>query len=75
MRLSPLYAERLSMNRHLSYNFLHPTQLLQAAAAERLVGKDNIFDAAKAGDTAVIRDHLLVDPACVHLKGRSNIPL
>ena len=37
--------------------------LLQAAAAARIAGKDNIWDAAANGDLALVKDHLVLQPA------------
>ena len=47
---------------------LTPPRILQAAAAARIVGKPGILKAAENGDVALVRDHIVADPACVHLK-------
>ncbi len=38
---------------------------LQAAAAARVQGKPDIFDAAQSGDLALVYDHVTVDASCV----------
>ena len=38
---------------------------LQAAAAARIAGKPNIFDAAQSGDLALVQDHVTADASCV----------
>jgi hypothetical protein len=38
----------------------------QAAAAARIAGKRDIFDAAESGDVNLVEDHCIADPACVH---------
>ena len=40
----------------------------QAAAAARIAGKGDIFDAVSRGDLALVQDHLTADPSCVHAK-------
>jgi hypothetical protein len=39
-----------------------------AAAAARIVGKPDIFEAAGLGDVDLVRDHILADPDCVNEK-------
>ena len=46
----------------------HSPRILQAAAAARIVGKPGIHTAAENGDVALVRDHIIADPACVQLK-------
>jgi hypothetical protein len=41
-----------------------------AAAAARIAGKPNIFDAAASGDVKLVEDHCIADPACVHQRNR-----
>ena len=46
-----------------------PLCALQAAvdaAAARVRGKKDIFDAAEAGDLALVKDHVTADPSCVN---------
>ena len=38
----------------------------QAAAASRIVGKDNVIEAAKSGNLELVKDHILADAGCVH---------
>jgi len=42
------------------------TRSLQAAAAARIAGKPDVLEAAKSGDTALVRDHIAADASCVH---------
>ena len=37
----------------------------QAAAAARIVGKPNVFDAARSGDIELVKDHFVADAGCV----------
>ncbi len=46
----------------------HSPRISQAAAAARIVGKPGIHTAAENGDVALVRDHIVADPACLHLK-------
>ena len=39
---------------------------VQAAAAARIAGKPDIFNAAASGDVKLVEDHCIADPACVH---------
>ncbi len=39
--------------------------VLQAAAASRIRGKPDIFEAAKSGELSLVRDHVTADPSCV----------
>ena len=39
-----------------------------AAATDRIVGKPDIHTAAEYGDVALVKDHILADPACVNAK-------
>ena len=48
------------------------TNCLQAAATARLAGKADIFKASENGYTAVVADHLIVDPACVRNRDPSQ---
>ena len=41
------------------------TIVLQAAAAARIIGKDDIFKAAKDGNLQLVQDHVAADPASV----------
>jgi len=41
------------------------SSVLQAAAAARIQGKPDIFEAARSGDLSLVRDHLTADPSCV----------
>ena len=53
------------------YSALHLSLIRpQAAAAARIVGKPGIREAAQNGDVALVRDHIIADPACVHLKNK-----
>jgi hypothetical protein len=45
---------------------LRVTIVLQAAAAARIAGKDDILKAAKDGDLQLVRDHVAADLASVH---------
>jgi hypothetical protein len=38
----------------------------QAAAAARIVGKPDVFEAAESGDLELVKDHFLADAGCVH---------
>ena len=51
--LHPPFASRLDS----------PTRVPQAAAAARIVGKPDIFDAARTGDIELVLDHLTAVPA------------
>ncbi len=42
--------------------------LVQAAAAARISGKDDILKASEKGNVELVKDHLTVDAACVHKK-------
>jgi hypothetical protein len=42
------------------------TRISQAAAAARIVGKDDVIDAAEMGDFELVKDHVLADAGCVH---------
>jgi len=42
------------------------TRSLQAAAVARIAGKDDVFQAARSGDTALVRDHIAADASCVN---------
>jgi hypothetical protein len=44
----------------------YPHPHVQAAAAARIAGKPDIFDAARSGDVKLVEDHCIADPACVH---------
>ncbi len=44
---------------------LRVTIVLQAAAAARIVGKDNILKAAEDGNLELVRDHVAADRASV----------
>jgi hypothetical protein len=39
--------------------------VLQAAAAARIAGKDDIFKAAKGGDLELVQDHVAANPTSV----------
>jgi hypothetical protein len=39
---------------------------VQSAACARISVKPNIFEAAKSGDCSLLRDHLALDPSCIH---------
>ena len=39
---------------------------VQAVAAVRLKYKSSVHDAAESGDFRLVKDHVIVDPACVH---------
>jgi hypothetical protein len=43
----------------------------QAAAAARIAGKPNVFDAASSGDIELVKDHFVADAGCV-LKADRN---
>jgi hypothetical protein len=46
---------------------LHAHVLLaQAAAIDRVSGKDGIHKAAERGDIAAVQDYLIADASCVH---------
>ena len=47
-----------------------PTHTPQAAAAARVAGKPDIWEAAKTGDIQLLRDRLTADPAEVNAKDR-----
>jgi hypothetical protein len=61
---------------HFSSRLQHLNSLLcQAAAAARIAGKDDIFVAAgqgagNTGNFELVKDHVIVDSACVHKKDR-----
>ena len=38
----------------------------QAVAAVGIKYKSGVHDAAKSGDFRLVKDHVIVDPACVH---------
>jgi hypothetical protein len=38
----------------------------QAAAAARIVGKPDVIEAAKSGNTELVKDHVVADAGCVH---------
>jgi hypothetical protein len=43
---------------------------LQAAAAARIAGKADIWNAAENGDLALVRDHVAADAACVNKRDK-----
>jgi hypothetical protein len=43
----------------------HCFRILQAAAASRIKGKPDIFNAAESGNLSLVRDHIIADPSCV----------
>ncbi len=48
------------------YSRFAPTHAYrQAAAAARIVGKPDVFDAAKSGDIELVKDHVVADEGCV----------
>ena len=42
------------------------THISQAAAAARIVGKDDVIKAAERGDIELVKDHVVADAGCVH---------
>jgi hypothetical protein len=45
------------------------SRVLQAAAAARIVGKDDVIKAAERGDFELVKDHVVADAGCVHKTG------
>jgi hypothetical protein len=43
----------------------HPFRVSQAAAAARIVGKADVFTAARNGNTELVKDHVVADAGCV----------
>ena len=41
---------------------------VQSAACARISVKPSIFEAAKSGDCSLLRDHLALDPSCIHTR-------
>ncbi len=48
---------------HLRFSPTHAYR--QAAAAARIVGKANVFDAAENGNIELVKDHVMADAGCV----------
>jgi hypothetical protein len=46
-----------------------------AAAAARIVGKPDILEAARDGNVALVKDHILADPVCVNKRSERLISL
>jgi hypothetical protein len=42
------------------------TRISQAAAAARIVGKDDVIKAAKDLNVELVKDHVVADAGCVH---------
>ena len=54
----------------------HSPRVPQAAAAARVAGKDNVWAAARKGDSSLVADHILADAECVNAKdGLYELPL
>ncbi len=51
--------------------FHSPPSRFQAAAAARIKGQPSIHQAARSGNAGLVRDHIVADPAAVHVKGGS----
>ncbi len=65
-RIAACVVVALRLSRPSLTPLLRVTIVLQAAAAARIAGKDEILKAAKDGDLQLVRDHVAADPASVH---------
>jgi hypothetical protein len=50
---------------HSKFALCPNSRVLQAAAAARIVGKDDIIEAAKKGNFDLVKDHVWADAGCV----------
>ena len=52
--------------KHKPHSRFDPTHAYrQAAAAARIVGKDDVIDAARSGNIELVKDHVMADAGCV----------
>ena len=51
---------------------LHDIRCFQAAAARRVAGKSDVFEAAISGDASLVADHIIASPACVHIRNNGS---
>ena len=62
----PRVADRFQIPRKRSV-MMHPLSTpTTLAAAARIAGKPDIFEAAETGNLALVKDHVVVDAGCVH---------
>ena len=63
--LAPAPASQKVCHTQLYLRFAPTHAYRQAAAAARIVGKPDVFEAAESGDLELVKDHVLADAGCV----------